>query len=152
MFLPEPLASSQGIALNGITANGDASLICSTSGSHHKHKKRKDKHHKSSRHSHSPNSSDRQSSKEHKKKRKRKNHEMENPNDIGDLPIPRIKIKFKAIPLPAGSNKTPQFTYIVPSDNDPSEPPTRVMEICRDFQQVTTVVPKVNIFCARIFV
>lgn len=121
-----------------ITSNGDlsASFIneYGNGSGHHKHKKRKS--HKR-RHSHSPNSSDRQSSKEHKRKRKRKNHDMENPNDItisskDDRPVeqPRIKIKFKAIPLPAGSNKNQtQFFYVPSESND--VPPARPMEICR---------------------
>ena len=121
-----------------ITSNGDLSTSFineyGNGSGHHKHKKRKS--HKR-RHSHSPNSSDRQSSKEHKRKRKRKNHDMENPNDIqisskDDRPVeqPRIKIKFKAIPLPAGSNKNQtQFFYVPSESND--VPPARPMEICR---------------------
>ena len=121
-----------------ITSNGDLSASFvneyGNGSGHHKHKKRKS--HKR-RHSHSPNSSDRQSTKEHKRKRKRKNHDMENPNDIqisskDDRPVeqPRIKIKFKAIPLPAGSNKNQtQFFYVPSESND--VPPARPMEICR---------------------
>ncbi|CAO1433424.1 unnamed protein product [Diamesa serratosioi] len=117
-----------------ITSNGDlsASFIneYGNGSGHHKHKKRKS--HKR-RHSHSPNSSDRQSSKEHKRKRKRKNHDMENPNDIiisskDDRPVeqPRIKIKFKAIPLPAGSNKNQTQFFYVPSNGHHSTPTTKV--------------------------
>lgn len=112
-----------GKAMNGETTEASINDMSSTSG-HHKHKKRKDKerdrekHHKSSRHS--ENSSDRQSSKEHKRKRKRKSYDMDGAtgntssvtqNNIDDRPIPRIKIKFKAIPYPAGSKKSTQIFY-----------------------------------------
>lgn len=94
---------------------------------HHRKKKNKEKHknktHDSERSSKSP------STKEHKRKRKRK-YDMENTTeeiaDMDGASHPRIKIKFKAIPIPgcsiaADESGEKQFVY-VPSEDVVSLP------------------------------
>ncbi|KAG7308249.1 hypothetical protein JYU34_006928 [Plutella xylostella] len=62
--------------------------------------------------------------KSHKHKRKKKAHpQLENP----DMPHPRITIKIKPIPKPAGSTDTQMF--YVPSDSNDAPPPPVVRTI-----------------------
>ncbi|XP_017475254.1 PREDICTED: transcriptional regulatory protein RCO1-like [Rhagoletis zephyria] len=69
--------------------------------------KHKNKHNVSSDTEKSPN-------KEHKRKRKKKlhAHEPENPNEGNEVGIPKIKIKFKTLPLPGEVTPEAQFFYV----------------------------------------
>lgn len=70
--------------------------------------KRKDKH----RNKHNLSSDTEKSpNKEHKRKRKKKQHDLEAPNDTM-AGIPKIKIKFKTLPLPGEVTPEAQFFYV----------------------------------------
>ncbi|XP_050296490.1 PHD finger protein 14 isoform X2 [Anthonomus grandis grandis] len=88
---------------------------------HKSKKRRRDKH----RNRYSPELG--MSSKEHKRKRKKKSVEIE--ENSSNIPHPRITIKIKSIPLPAGevaSESNPQCFY-VPNEADDNAPALSVV-------------------------
>ncbi|XP_066247470.1 PHD finger protein 14 isoform X1 [Euwallacea similis] len=92
--------------------------------SHDGHKSSKKRRREKHRNRYSPEPGT--SSKEHKRKRKKKSLDMEE-----SLPHPRITIKIKSIPLPAGevaSESNPQCFY-VPNEADDNAPPPISLKI-----------------------
>ncbi|XP_053957508.1 PHD finger protein 14 [Anastrepha ludens] len=73
--------------------------------------KRKDKH--KSKHNISSDT-EKSPNKEHKRKRKKKlhGHDSENPHECSGVSIPKIKIKFKTLPLPGEVTPEAQFFYV----------------------------------------
>lgn len=114
--------------------------------------KRKDKH----RNKHSLSSDTEKSpSKEHKRKRKKKQHDVEAPNDTM-AGIPKIKIKFKTLPLPGEVTPEAQFFYVsadmVRSADEASRPGS--VETVEDvsianFAEEPATIPKQNVTTPR---
>lgn len=104
--------------------------------------KRKDKH----RNKHNLSSDTEKSpNKEHKRKRKKKQHDLEAPNDTM-AGIPKIKIKFKTLPLPGEVTPEAQFFYVsadmVRSADEASRPGS--VETVEDIANFTEEPPLLN--------
>lgn len=104
--------------------------------------KRKDKH----KNKHNPLSdNERISNKEHKHKRKKNRRDSEAPTDTL-AGIPKIKIKFKTLPLPGEVTPEAQFFYVpanmVRSAGEASRPTS--VETIEDMPRVSTPVQKVT--------
>ncbi|XP_061387311.1 PHD finger protein 14 [Musca vetustissima] len=91
---------------NAATSTEEAATDVNTKQS--RKQKRKEKH----RNKHNLSSdTERSTSKEHKRKRKKKQHDLEAPQDTM-AGIPKIKIKFKTLPLPGEDTPEAQFFYV----------------------------------------
>ncbi|XP_075152257.1 uncharacterized protein LOC142226245 [Haematobia irritans] len=142
---PDPLALPPSASttnttsiLNDSNAMETSLAVSDVNSKQSRKQKRKDKH----RNKHNLSSdTDRSLSKEHKRKRKKKQHDMEAPNDTM-AGIPKIKIKFKTLPLPGEVTPEAQFFYVsadmVRSADEASRPGS--VETIEDF--TPSVVPE----------
>ncbi|XP_073825685.1 uncharacterized protein [Musca autumnalis] len=90
------------------TSTEDALIGADVNSKQSRKQKRKDKH----RNKHNLSSdTERSINKEHKRKRKKKQHDMEAPQDTM-AGIPKIKIKFKTLPLPGEDTPEAKFFYV----------------------------------------
>lgn len=112
---PLALPSTETLINNKTTVNNISSMvlddgftITDVSSKQSRKQKRKDKH--KNKHNLSSDT-ERSLSKEHKRKRKKKQHDIEAPNDT-TAGIPKIKIKFKTLPLPGEVTPEAQFFYV----------------------------------------
>lgn len=107
--LPVTTESADPVVLqNNLTANNLNSISVFDNSKPARKQKRKDKH----RNKHNLSSdTEKSASKEHKRKRKKKQHDLEMANDSA-AGIPKIKIKFKTLPLPGEVTPEAQFFYV----------------------------------------
>ncbi|XP_013116348.2 PHD finger protein 14 [Stomoxys calcitrans] len=123
---------------NNITPLEGAFSVTDVNSKQSRKQKRKDKH--KNKHNLSSDT-ERSLSKEHKRKRKKKQHDMEAPSDTM-AGIPKIKIKFKTLPLPGEVTPEAQFFYVsadmVRSADEASRPGS--VETIEDFS--TSGVPE----------
>ncbi|XP_037809400.1 PHD finger protein 14 [Lucilia sericata] len=113
--------------------------------------KRKDKH----RNKHNLSSDTEKSpNKEHKRKRKKKQHDLEAPNDTM-AGIPKIKIKFKTLPLPGEVTPEAQFFYVsadmVRSADEASRPGSveTIEDIANFIEEPPATLSKANVTTPR---
>lgn len=159
----DPLAinsSNPATSNNALTNNATANNFKSTSSAlveglpenskQARKQRRKDKH----RNKHNLSSDTEKSpNKEHKRKRKKKQHDLEAPNDTM-AGIPKIKIKFKTLPLPGEVTPEAQFFYVsadmVRSADEASRPGSvETVEDIANFIEETAAVQKTNVTTPR---